>query len=149
MRGDEPANEEDGTTLSDSVTVQNTRPEITEVSLSPSTAYTNDTLTATVTTNDDDGDAVSLGYEWYVDGSLVAETSASLNGATDFDKDDEVYVVVTPNDGYDDGDSVSSDSIIVSNTGNDNCISAPRTHVFRQVPMCVSQRMALPVMCIQ
>ena len=35
-----------GTALSDSVTVGNTAPEITEVTLSPSTVYTDDTITA-------------------------------------------------------------------------------------------------------
>ena len=108
--------DEDGTALSDSVTIENTPPEVTAMTLSPSTVYTDDTLTVTVSSSDEDGDTVSLTYEWYVDGSLVAETGATLDGSTYFDKDEEVYVVVTPNDGYDDGDAVASDSVIVSNT---------------------------------
>ena len=50
-----------------------------------------------------------------MDDSLVAETGSTLDGSTYFDKDDEVYVVVTPNDGYEDG-VVTSDSIIVNHS---------------------------------
>ena len=71
--------------------------------LSPSEVFTNDTVTATVTTEDAEGDSVAVDYAWYVDGSLVAETSNSLDGATYFDKGQEVYVVVTPDDGWESG----------------------------------------------
>ena len=108
--------DESGTALSDSVTIENTAPEIDAVTLSPSTVYTNDTLTASVSSSDADGDSVSVTYEWYVDGSLVAETGTTLDGATYFDKDQEVYVVVTPSDAYGAGTAVTSSSIGVSNT---------------------------------
>ena len=106
----------DGPSSSDALTIGNTAPEITSVTLSPSSVATNDTMTATVTTSDSDDDSVSVSYSWYVAGTLVSEAGASLDGETYFGKDDEVYVVVTPNDGMDDGDAISSDSIIVSNT---------------------------------
>jgi hypothetical protein len=52
-----------------------------------------------------------------VEGSLVASGSGTtLSGVSYFDKSEEVYVVVTPSDGSEDGDAVSSDSIVVSNT---------------------------------
>jgi hypothetical protein len=105
-----------GSSDSDSVTITNTAPEVTEVTLSPSTVYTNDTITASVSTDDAEGDSVSVRYEWYVDGTLVSETSSSLDGASDFDKNEEVYVVVTPDDGTEEGSALSSDSIIVSNS---------------------------------
>ena len=41
-----------------------------------------------------------------MDGTLNSETGNTLDGTTGFDKDQEVYVVVTPNDGYEDGDAV-------------------------------------------
>jgi hypothetical protein len=98
------------------VTIGNRIPEVTAVSLSPSTVYTDDTITASVSTDDGDGDSVSLSYEWYVDGSLVGETGSTLDGVMYFDKDQDVYVVVTPDDGTESGDALSSDSIIVSNS---------------------------------
>jgi len=105
-----------GTALSDSVTVQNEPPVVDSVSLSPTSVYTNDSITATVSTSDPDGDTVTVGYAWYVDGGLVSETGVSLDGATYFDKDQEVWVVVTPNDGTDDGTAVTSSSLAVLNT---------------------------------
>jgi hypothetical protein len=57
-----------------------------------------------------------LSYAWYVGGTLVGETGSSLSGVTYFDKNQAVYVEVTPNDGTDDGTTVTSSSIIVSNT---------------------------------
>ncbi len=108
--------EESGTSDSDSVTIENTPPEVTEVTLSPSVVFTNDTITASVSTDDAEGDSVSVAYEWYVDGSLVGETGTTLSGESYFDKDQEVYVVVTPNDGTEDGTALSSSSVIVLNT---------------------------------
>ena len=105
-----------GTALSDSVTIENTAPEISSVTLSPSTVYTDDTITATVSSSDADEDTVSLSYAWYVGGSLVAETGSTLDGSSYFDKADEVYVVVTPNDGTEDGAALSSDTVTVVNT---------------------------------
>jgi hypothetical protein len=107
---------------------------VTDVTLSPSTVYTNDTITATVTTEDADGDSVSVTYEWYVNGGLVGETGSTLDGATYFDKDEEVYVVVTPGDGSEEGDSLSSDSIFVSNSAP----SSPEVSVEKVVAGCES-----------
>jgi hypothetical protein len=98
-----------------SVTVGNTAPEIVGASIESSAAQTNDVLSVVVTTLDADDDTVGLSYTWYV-GTSVAGTSSTLNGATAFDKYDEVYVVVTPTDGEDEGDPVATDSITIENT---------------------------------
>ena len=105
-----------GTPLSDTVSIANQPPEVDSVVLSPSSPDTADTVSATVTTHDDDGDTVSVSYAWYVDGGLVAATGSSLDGASWFDKHQDVYVVVTPNDGAEDGTAVSSSSVTVVNT---------------------------------
>jgi len=105
-----------GTPVSDTETIVNTPPQVTSVSLSPSAVYTNDTLTATVTTSDDDADTVTVSYAWFVDGTLVAETGSSLSGATYFDKGQDVYVEATPNDGTEDGATVSSGTVNVLNS---------------------------------
>jgi hypothetical protein len=112
--------EDTGTPALASITISNSAPEITEVSLSPTDLYTEGTVEATVSTSDADDDVVDLSYEWYVDGALISSaTGSSLYGGSYFDKDEEVYVVVTPNDGTDDGDAVSSDGIIVLNSPPD------------------------------
>jgi len=105
-----------GTPMDDTATIVNAPPQVTSVSLSPSAVYTNDTLTATVTTSDDDSDVVTVSYAWYVDGSLVTETGSSLSGASWFDKLQDVYVEVTPNDGTEDGATVVSGTVTVLNT---------------------------------
>src|SRR5437762_6103319 len=65
------------------LTIANTAPEAT-VSLNDHSPKTNDTLTATATRHDDDGDPVSLTYVWKVNGTIKqthvksAGTSADL-----------------------------------------------------------------------
>ncbi len=105
-----------GAALSDSVSVANTPPEVDSVTLSPTSAYTDDVISPSVSTSDGDGDTVSVSYQWYVDGTAVGATGTSLDGASYFDKDQDVYVVVTPNDGTEDGTAVSSSSVTVLNT---------------------------------
>jgi hypothetical protein len=98
-----------------SVTVGNTAPVVTSVTLSPSTVYTSDTLTATVVSSDADGDSLTTSYAWYVGGSLVSATSATLSGSSYFSKGQAVYVTATVNDGTT-STSLSSSAITVSNT---------------------------------
>ena len=101
---------------SNTVTVDNTPPSLDTATLSPDPAYEADTVVCTPgTATDDDGDSVSYSYAWTVNGGSVSATSNSLTG-TDFDKDDGVACVVTPNDGTDDGDPVTSDTLTISNS---------------------------------
>ncbi len=101
---------------SDTATAVNTVPVITSVSLSVSECYTDDTLTASVSSSDADGDTVSFTYTWYVDGGIVGVTGSALDGSLYFDKGDEVYVVATPNDGESDGLPATSMMTTVLNT---------------------------------
>jgi hypothetical protein len=103
-------------TATDTVVIANTAPVIDSVTLSPASVYTNDTITAAVATSDDDGDSVTVSYDWYVDGSLVSATSRTLDGVGYFDKHEDVYVIVTPHDGTESGDALTSGSVTVSNT---------------------------------
>ena len=108
---------EAGSAVTSSVaTVVNTVPEITSVSLSPEEVYTNDTIAASVSTYDVDGDTVTVDYLWSVDGGVLAETASSLSGVDWFSKHESVMVTVTPNDGEDDGAAVSSSSLTVLNS---------------------------------
>ncbi len=111
------------------VTISNTAPVVSGVFLNALSPYTNDVLSVSATTFDFNGDTVTLTYEWHVlDASnggqdtivLVGAGSsfASLDGsqATSFDKGDEVYVKVMPNDGVDNGSVVESDHAMVENS---------------------------------
>ena len=80
------------------VTIQNSVPTVTSVTVSPATAYTNDNIDLSVTTEDLDGDAVTLSYQWSIGGSVVG-TSSTLDGTLHFKKDDVIQLSVTPSDG--------------------------------------------------
>ena len=96
---------------------KNSPPEVTSVSLSPSgQATTNELIEAVVTTTDSDGDAVAVGYEWFVNDVAVGQSTASLDGTTFFSKGDSVTVAVTPTDGTDDGASVTSAAVAIINS---------------------------------
>jgi formylglycine-generating enzyme required for sulfatase activity len=95
----------------------NTAPVVSSVTLSPAAVYTNDTLTASVSATDLDGDPLTATYAWYVGGVLEQYgPSASVSGATYFARGQAVYVVVTPNDGESDGAAASSSTVTVSNS---------------------------------
>ena len=111
------------------VTISNTAPTVSNVVLDNTSPYTNDSISVSGTTFDFNGDTVTLQYEWHViDASqggqdLVVYVGtnplfASLDGSQSyaFDKGDEVYAVVTPNDGSDNGTSVESDHAFVQNS---------------------------------
>ncbi|MSQ02541.1 MAG: hypothetical protein EXR71_11750 [Myxococcales bacterium] len=104
-----------GLTLYDSVMIQNSAPIVDSVSLTPTVAYTDDTVAVTVVSHDDEGDAVSLAYRWTVDGVVVATSGTSLDGVTAFVKHQVVAVEVTPSDSDGAGTPVSA-SVTVSNT---------------------------------
>ena len=122
---------EGNSTTSTSVasTISNTAPTVSGVALNNLSPYTNDVLSISGTTYDFNGDSVTLNYEWHVmDASNGGQDTiiqlgagsafSSLDGSQmmGFDRDDEVYVMVTPNDGTDNGTTVESDHATVLNT---------------------------------
>ena len=110
----------DGDFAEDTATIQNTAPVVDSVTLSPSTVYTNDTITATAVLSDDDSSqsgSLTANYEWFVDNVSVQNGSSNtLDGVSMFNRDQSVYVTVTPNDGVEDGNPLNSGIIVVSNT---------------------------------
>ena len=111
---------------SDSLEIENQLPVVAGYVLSESSIYTHDTLSVAVTLSDMDASQQSslmTVYEWHVvdahtgtDTIVQSGPNSSLDGNIYFDRDDEVYVVLTPNDGVDDGLAVTSSSIVVLNT---------------------------------
>jgi hypothetical protein len=95
----------------------NNPPEVRSVTLTGGDLYTNDVVDATVDAFDFDGESLTLLYAWYANGSLVTGASdSSLEGADYFDKDDEIYVIVTPDDGTDTGTSGRSSTVTILNS---------------------------------
>ncbi len=127
-----------GTLKSNTVTVANTAPTAT-VSLNDHSPKTNDTLTATATKADVDGDTVALTYVWKVNGTVKKTTSGSssltdtfdLSQAGNGDKGNTITVEVTPNDGAANGSTVN-DTATVANTAPSATVSlndhSPKTN---------------------
>ena len=99
-----------------SVTVENTPPSITGVAITPTTAYTDTQLTATPSGwLDADGEAEDYVYAWFADASAVGTDSATLDGS-EFARDEEITVEVTPVDAVSSGASVLSAGVTILNS---------------------------------
>jgi hypothetical protein len=99
---------------SEPITVRNTAPVISAVTLSPASPAEGDTVTTTVTVSDDDGDGITHAYAWFVDGVQVA-TTESIDSSL-FDKGQDIHVEVTPSDDTDTGVTVTSTAATAVNT---------------------------------
>ena len=99
-----------------SITVENAPPVASNLSLLPNTVYTDSSVSVSASYSDADGDSVTPTYLWYVDGGLVVETSNTLDGHIYFEKGQSIQVSVVPNDGLEDGLSISSANITVANS---------------------------------
>jgi cyclophilin family peptidyl-prolyl cis-trans isomerase len=101
-------------TVSNTPTSLNDAPVIDDVTLSPNPVHTTDTLTATVTSHDPDGDPVGLSFVWKVDGTPTGVTTSTFDlQAHSVASGSVVRVEVTPNDGTVDG-AVFAKEITVS-----------------------------------
>lgn len=106
-----------GDQLSSSISILNTAPVINSLSLDAIPIYTNDVISLIIDSNDVDGDNIVHYIRWYVDGVLVKEGYGdNLDGAQHFDKNAQIIIEVTPNDGSIDGLIVLSSSFTVLNS---------------------------------
>lgn len=97
----------------DSITIGNTPPTASSVTISPDPAIASDTLSCSLSGySDADGDPDLSTFAWSVNGTTVA-TTTTLAGY--FGSGDTVVCTITPYDGTDTGLPLS-DSIVIGNT---------------------------------
>lgn len=101
--------------VSPEVVVRNTPPSLGGATLTKAEATALDEVGVNVTgIFDADGDEVELRYAWYIGGVQVSD-EATVTG-NDFSRDLEYYVVVTPFDGEDEGEPVTSNTGVALNS---------------------------------
>jgi alpha-tubulin suppressor-like RCC1 family protein len=94
------------------VTIQDTAPVMTSVSLTEPPVYTYTTLNATASASDADGETVTYTYRWLINGTPVpGATSSSFSGP--YVIDDLVAVEVTPHAGGVAGTPLTSAAAVI------------------------------------
>ncbi len=100
--------------------VQNNVPLIISLVVTPDPAYTNDTLTATLSVSDGDGDTLTHTYQWQKNGVAIdgaTSSSLDLSKTGKGDKGDVLTCLVTVTDGKEAGTiSRISNTITVQNS---------------------------------
>lgn len=99
------------TVTSNTVTVANSLPVMGPVSLSPTSPTTLDSVTASYSATDADGDPITFRFAWTLDGVAVPGVDAAVLPESAFGKNRDIRVTVTPNDGLVDGPSLTSATI--------------------------------------
>lgn len=95
-----------------SVTIQDSPPVISLLSLSPEAPTVEDPIEAAVSSADADGETVVYSYAWTVNG--IAHPSSGSSISTGYAKADEVQVVVTPVAGGESGATRSASVVVVN-----------------------------------
>jgi hypothetical protein len=104
------------TLSTNTVTVINSRPVVTSVTLSPEDPTTLDAVLATVAGTDGDGDPLTWSYAWKLNGVAVSGLDAATLPESAFGKNTDIMVVVTANDGIEASLPLTSDTIRSVNT---------------------------------
>jgi hypothetical protein len=107
---------ENGQTFNLSVDIGNAKPVAPGVTLAPEKPTKATPIIATAQPGTDaDGDAVQLKFAWTVNGTIVEGQTGAVLAPTFFARGNAVTVIVTPNDGKEDGTPATT-TINVANT---------------------------------
>jgi hypothetical protein len=109
--------ESGGMLTSSAVTVDNTVPSVSSVSIDPAAAHTDTLLTAVPNgwSDPDPADPEDYLYEWFAGSTPVGTNTASLDGSY-FVKGDEITVTITPQDSTSAGNPVSASTVTILNS---------------------------------
>jgi hypothetical protein len=102
---------------SDPVTIGNARPHPTSIKLTPPQPSAADILEAEVEGKDADGDPVRWSYRWLIDGRPVDGLEGTRIAPGLLKRGMRVALEVSGNDGIEDGDWISSDTVVIGNAG--------------------------------
>ncbi|RLJ06282.1 MAG: hypothetical protein DRP18_01210 [Candidatus Aenigmatarchaeota archaeon] len=95
----------------------NSKPTVSDVAITPGTAYTNTDLTGSGTYSDAEGDTESSStYKWFKNGIEISGVTTTTLASANFVKGDQIIFQYTPNDGYEAGTPVNSSPITIANT---------------------------------
>lgn len=101
--------------ISEPLFISNLIPQIQAARFTPQNPRKDDELTVDVRTSDGDDDAVSLLYEWFVNGEASGETSDSIMlNELSVKRGDKISVKITPTDGEDEGAPITIYTYIVN-----------------------------------
>ena len=96
------------------ITISNSAPFMSSVSLSPDPAYYGDIITCIASGNDDDGEQLTYDYQWYVnatlDSTVTSNTHSSPIGG------EMIECIVSVNDGHVSSAEMSSGNLTITNT---------------------------------
>ena len=96
-----------------SVTAVNDLPTIRDLAINPAVPTIDNDLSVSFMAEDIDGDNVTASIVWYKNGTVeTSQTNATVPASATL-CDEEWYVVVTPNDGTGDGESYTSNSVVI------------------------------------
>lgn len=98
------------------VSVGNTPPRVTRVSLTPQIAQSGDRLEVQVDASDMDHDLVDLSYRWLKNNAVVKEGGEPFLDTAGLAVRDEIVVEVTAHDPISTGSSLRSDPVILGNS---------------------------------
>jgi hypothetical protein len=96
------------------VTIGNTPPTVTSITLTPEVVSRGIDISATPAGHDADGDPVQFVYAWSVNGNELPDAGAVLRGDR-FKRGDRVSLSVTPSDGEGTGAPMMTSPILVQN----------------------------------
>jgi hypothetical protein len=101
--------------VEDEVTISNTAPEVSGVSISPDPPHDGVSLSCLAdSATDADDEEVAFTYVWAVNSEDIGLT-ASVLAHDFFERDDTVQCTITPSDGTLEGTPVSSEAVIIGN----------------------------------
>ncbi len=115
-----------GSGAADTATVGNSTPVVDSVAIDQANPRTDDVLSATVTSHDDDDDPLTTSYQWTKNGGDIAgATSATLDlsVAGNGDKGDVIRVRVSVSDGVAASPAITSDPVTILNTAPSATVS--------------------------